>query len=124
MEIDPATSSSSSSLSTSSNVMNNENSETINQNPFLTVTFVNSSSPADACGLRADDEIIEFGSINIINFKELKQISELVLHRKNEPILLKIKRNGNIFDLTLVPKDWSGRGLLGCNIVIINIANN
>lgn len=109
MEIDPAPSTSNLTDDTKSIV------------PILIVTFVSPSSPADASGLRADDGIIEFGSINLTNFKELKQISELVMHRKNEPITLKIKRNDRIHDLTLIPKEWSGRGLLGCNIVLAEL---
>lgn len=88
------------------------------QKPILIVTFVSSSSPADACGLRPDDQILEFGSINLSNFKELRQIGELTMHRKNEQILLRIKRNDRLQNLTLIPKEWSGRGLLGCNIIL------
>lgn len=91
-----------------------------NDTPILNVTHVMSGSPAEECGIRMGDEILEFGSINSGNFKELKQISELVAHRQNQPIALKAKRNGRIHDITLVPKVWSGRGLLGCNIVISN----
>lgn len=88
--------------------------------PILLVTMVMPSSPAEDCGIRKDDEILEFGSINYDNFTELKQISELVMHRQNQPIALKIKRQGRNLDITLTPKTWSGRGLLGCNIVIPN----
>lgn len=94
--------------------------ETMHDTPILNVTLVMPGSPADQCGIRIDDEILEFGSINQSNFKELKQISELVTHRQGQPIPLKVKRHGRIHDITLVPKVWSGRGLLGCNIVIPN----
>lgn len=90
------------------------------ETPILLVTMVSPLSPAEECGIRKDDEILEFGSINHDNFKELKQISELVMHRQNQPIALKVKRQGRIHDITLIPKVWSGRGLLGCNIVIPN----
>lgn len=82
--------------------------------------MVSPNSPAEECGIRKDDEILEFGSINHINFKELKQISELVAHRQNQPIALKVKRQNRNHDIILIPKTWSGRGLLGCNIVIPN----
>lgn len=91
-----------------------------NTTPILLVTMVAPSSPAEECGIRKDDEILEFGSINHNNFRELKQISELAMHRQNQPISLKIKRQNRNFDITLIPKTWSGRGLLGCNIVIPN----
>lgn len=88
--------------------------------PILNVTLVMSGSPAEDCGIRINDEILEFGSINSDNFNELKQISELVTHRQNQSIALKVKRLGRIHEITLIPKVWSGRGLLGCNIVIPN----
>lgn len=112
MEIDLSQSSSSSGRSS----INTE--QEADQKPILIVTCVSSSSPAEACGMRPDDKILEFGSINFTNFKELKQISELTMHRKNEQILLKVKRNDRIQNLTLIPKEWSGRGLLGCNIIL------
>lgn len=85
---------------------------------ILVVTLVMPNSPAEACGIQKDDEILEFGSINGDNFKELKQISELVMHRQNQSVTLKVKRQHRKLDITLVPRVWSGRGLLGCNIVI------
>lgn len=94
--------------------------ETMHSKPILIVTLVMPSSPAEHCGIQKDDEILEFGSINNDNFKELNQIIELVKHRQNQPIALKVKRNATTVDITLVPKTWSGRGLLGCNIVIPN----
>lgn len=92
--------------------------ESIHETAILVVTMVMPSSPAEACGIQKDDEILEFGSINSDNFTELKQVSELVMHRQNQPIALKVKRQGRTYDVTLVPRVWSGRGLLGCNIVI------
>ncbi|XP_031618089.1 26S proteasome non-ATPase regulatory subunit 9 [Contarinia nasturtii] len=90
------------------------------ETPILVVTSVMPLSPAEKCGIRKDDEILEFGSINHNNFKELKQISELVMHRQNQQIALKIKRQGRNHDITLVPEVWSGKGFLGCNIIIPN----
>lgn len=94
--------------------------ESVHHTPILMVTLVMPASPAEECGMRKDDEILEFGSINMDNFKELKQISELVMHRQNQPIALKVRRQNRTLDIILVPKVWSGRGLLGCNIVIPN----
>lgn len=90
----------------------------VHTTPILIVTMVSPNSPADQAGIRSDDEILEFGSINHDNFKELKQVSELVMHRQNQSINLKVNRQGRNIDITLIPKTWSGRGLLGCNIVI------
>ncbi|KAH8250300.1 hypothetical protein KR026_010441 [Drosophila bipectinata] len=70
-------------------------------------------------GLREGDGILRFGSINSHNFKgDLAQIGELVRHMQNQNVELKVKRGEQQLDLILVPKTWSGRGLLGCNIVL------
>lgn len=110
MDISPSPSSSSIQSSSSATTANG-------LSAFLTVTFVNDNSPAAECGLLKDDKILAFGSINAENFKELKQISDLVMHRRNQTILITIKRGERTLDLQLIPKEWSGRGLLGCNIV-------
>lgn len=89
---------------------------------IVKVNFVSPSSPAETAGLRVDDEIIEFGSVNATNFVDLKQIGEIVMHRQNQHIALKIRRRNGLQELTLIPKPWSGRGLLGCNIVLANNA--
>lgn len=85
---------------------------------IVKVNFVSAGSPAETAGIQVDDEIIEFGSVNVSNFKDLKQIGEIVMHRQNQQIALKIRRRNALHELTLIPKTWSGRGLLGCNIVL------
>lgn len=85
---------------------------------IVKVNFVSAGSPAEASGIQIDDEIIEFGSVNVSNFNDLKQIGEIVMHRQNQQIALKIRRRNALHELTLIPKTWSGRGLLGCNIVL------
>lgn len=92
---------------------------TTNRSPFVIVNLVSPGSPAEEAGIQLRDEIVEFGSINLDNFQELGQIGELVRHSQNQNIALKVKRGQNLIDMTLIPKIWHGRGLLGCNIVPI-----
>lgn len=89
---------------------------------FLVVTYVNPNSPAELCGLQKDDQILLFGSVNADNFRELKQISDLVTHQCNQKIALTIKRGDRTLSVQLIPKQWQGRGLLGCNIITISMA--
>lgn len=90
-----------------------------NKSPFVIVNLVSPGSPAEDAGIQLRDEIVDFGSINVDNFRELGQIGELVRHSQNQNIALKVRRGRNLIDITLVPKTWQGRGLLGCNIVPI-----
>lgn len=71
-------------------------------------------------GIQLHDEIIEFGSLNTSNFKVLGQIADIVKHRENQTIVLKVQRDKTVHELHLIPKPWSGRGLLGCNILLCN----
>jgi 26S proteasome non-ATPase regulatory subunit 9 len=90
----------------------------INQNlkPFLVVTAVDHDSPGAIAGICTHDIILSFGSINWNNFQNLQQIAELVKSCQNKQVNIKIRRNGSEIELILVPKQWSGNGLLGFKV--------
>jgi len=88
-----------------------------NQSPIVTVNLVSPGSPAEEAGIHVRDQITAFGSISSNNFKDLAQIGELVKNSQNQQVRVKVKRDSRVEELILVPKTWSGRGLLGCNIV-------
>lgn len=89
----------------------------VNETCFATVGFVNNGSPADMAGLCEYDEIIEFGSINHLNFRDMTQIMDLVGHSVNQRINVKIRRNNSVLNVTVIPKPWLQPGLLGCQIL-------
>ncbi|XP_012275608.1 26S proteasome non-ATPase regulatory subunit 9 [Orussus abietinus] len=95
--------------------------EAVLSEPFLKVNLVSSGSPAELAGIRVDDLILEFGSIDSRNFRTLKDIGDLVEHSRYKTILLKIKRGYNTIVLSLIPRPWSGNGLLGCNVVPLEV---
>lgn len=66
-----------------------------------------------------DDLIIQFGSVNCNNFKSLEDISRIVQHSINTSVTLIVQRGRSKLQLLLCPKQWSGRGLLGCTILPI-----
>lgn len=59
------------------------------------------NSPAAQIGLRAGDEIIAVGKIQSNNPQELRQEIEKY---PNQPILIKIKREGRVLSLYVIPK--------------------
>ncbi|KAK6306382.1 hypothetical protein J4Q44_G00233070 [Coregonus suidteri] len=65
------------------------------------------------------DEIIAFGSVNTRNFQNLQNIASVVQHSEGKPLNVILIRNGQKTQMGLTPQQWSGRGLLGCNIVPI-----
>lgn len=96
---------------------NEANSYTI---PFAKVTIVSEDSPAETAGVHVNDEIVEFGTINFKNFRNISDIATVVQHSENSRIHIKLKRGDRFINLHLVPKKWSGKGLLGCNIVSLS----
>lgn len=87
--------------------------------PFARVDTVTPGSPAHTAGLRGGDEVIEFGSVNSNNFQTLQNIASVVLHSEGRALRVVVVRGGQSSAMTLTPQRWSGRGLLGCNIVPI-----
>lgn len=87
--------------------------------PFASIGKVDSSSPSDVGGLKAGDEIIEFGSLNKSNFSSLENISRITRFNKGHPMDLLIRRGDQILRLSLTPNTWSGPGILGCTILPI-----
>ncbi|XP_055603704.1 26S proteasome non-ATPase regulatory subunit 9-like [Uranotaenia lowii] len=85
--------------------------------PIAKVNVVSEGSPAQEAGIALRDEIVEFGTINSNNFKDLSQIAMVVRSCENKTVLVKVRREGRLLELVLTPKSWTGRGLLGCNIV-------
>lgn len=111
--------------------------ELIHHKPFAKVTQVDLNSPASEAGIKINDEIIQFGPYTHTNVrKNLAEIAELVRSHENKIILLNIQRvenengsngssqseqiNKKLVKVKLIPKYWSGHGLLGCKIVPID----
>ncbi|XP_047237836.1 26S proteasome non-ATPase regulatory subunit 9 [Girardinichthys multiradiatus] len=85
--------------------------------PFARVDAVTVGSPASGAGLKVGDEVIEFGSVNTSNFQNLQNIAAVVQHSEGKPLRVAVIRSGQKVQMSLTPQRWSGRGLLGCNIV-------
>ncbi|XP_030593341.1 26S proteasome non-ATPase regulatory subunit 9 [Archocentrus centrarchus] len=88
--------------------------------PFARVDTVTEGSPASGAGLRVGDELIEFGSVNTENFQKLQDIASVVQHSEGKPLRVSVIRAGQKVQMSLTPQRWSGRGLLGCNIVPVH----
>lgn len=93
--------------------------------PFARVNSVVPQSPAYTAGLKAGDEIRNFGYVNRANHDGLKKVAECVQGNENQNILVKISRPGEAtrrqeLQLMLTPRqNWGGRGMLGCHILPI-----
>ncbi|XP_069121598.1 26S proteasome non-ATPase regulatory subunit 9-like [Argopecten irradians] len=85
--------------------------------PFADVDRVDEGSPAAEAGLKVGDAIVQFGSITSSTFQSMQNIASVVQHSKDNPLKVIVRRKDRETPLSLTPKSWSGRGLLGCNIV-------
>jgi 26S proteasome regulatory subunit N4 len=79
--------------------------------PFAKVESVAVDCPADKAGLKIGDSILSFGT------EEFTLTNLATLVHENEPVSVVVERKGAVVQLMLVPKKWSGRGLLGCYLV-------
>ncbi|KAH7171190.1 hypothetical protein EDB81DRAFT_637806 [Dactylonectria macrodidyma] len=91
--------------------------------PFAKVNTVASGSPAELSGLKAGDEIRNFGYANRSNHDNLKKVAECVQGNEGRNVFIKVSRPIGVagreeLRLILTPrKDWGGRGMLGCHIL-------
>ncbi|XP_065667320.1 26S proteasome non-ATPase regulatory subunit 9 isoform X3 [Hydra vulgaris] len=90
---------------------------TLKLHPFLVVNRVDEGSPAEVAGLKLNDLITQFGSITKTNFTGLQAIGALVENSEQKEIVVCIERNNTPIKLSLKPAVWSGKGLLGCNVL-------
>lgn len=93
--------------------------------PFAKVNSVVAGSPAETAGLKAGDEIRNFGYVNRGNHDGLRRVAECVQGNEGQRVLVKVSRRVDSgtrqeLQLNLTPKsNWGGRGLLGCHILPI-----
>lgn len=93
---------------------------------FARVNAVAKDSPAEEAGLKEEDLIFKFAELNHENHNHLKAIASLVpdVAANQESISISLKRRVNLHseewetkNLSMTPRPWSGRGLIGCHIV-------
>ncbi|KAM0242777.1 hypothetical protein ACHAPO_001200 [Fusarium lateritium] len=91
--------------------------------PFAKVNTVAAGSPAESAGLKAGDEIRNFGYVNRANHDNLSKVAECVQGNEGSNVFIKVSRVDGVAErqelrLTLTPrKDWGGRGMLGCHVL-------
>ncbi|KAJ7859433.1 hypothetical protein B0H13DRAFT_2075126 [Mycena leptocephala] len=87
--------------------------------PFAKVDGVSPGSPAAEAGLQREDLVVKFGSLTQQSFSSssLTPLMDIVAAYENRSIPLKVLRSEQMVFLSLTPRAWEGRGLLGCHIV-------
>nr|CAB3265248.1 26S proteasome non-ATPase regulatory subunit 9-like [Phallusia mammillata]CAB3265249.1 26S proteasome non-ATPase regulatory subunit 9-like [Phallusia mammillata] len=85
--------------------------------PFAAIDLISRESPAEKAGLKIGDVLVQFGSVSKRNFTGMATIANVVQHSKDKTVNVTVIRDEQRVSISLVPRQWEGRGLLGCNIV-------
>ncbi|CAB1120204.1 unnamed protein product [Ectocarpus sp. CCAP 1310/34] len=98
--------------------------------PIAKVNQVSEGSPASAAGLAVGDLVLRFGHVDISHPKGLGGVVDVVREKEGQEVPVTVLRTtsvsgeggsvgtgGGVRELTLVPKTWSGRGLLGVHLL-------
>lgn len=80
--------------------------------PFAIVDEIAEASPAAEDGLQLGDRIVKFGNVGIGDELLPRLASEAQLNQGHAVPMI-IMRQGAVINLSLTPRPWHGRGLLG-----------
>uniref|UniRef100_A0A0E0B316 PDZ domain-containing protein n=1 Tax=Oryza glumipatula TaxID=40148 RepID=A0A0E0B316_9ORYZ len=80
--------------------------------PFAIIDELTDGSPAAVDGLQLWDEIVKFGNVEAGDRLQERLVSE-ALSNEDCQVSLVIIRQGSSMNLTVTPRKWHGRGLLG-----------
>ena len=80
--------------------------------PFAIVDEITELSPAAEDGLQLGDQILKFGNVEG-GESLLPRLAAEAQQKQGEAVPLVVLRQGSLINLTVTPRTWSGRGLLG-----------
>ncbi|XP_059637740.1 probable 26S proteasome regulatory subunit p27 isoform X2 [Cornus florida] len=86
--------------------------------PFAMVDEIADTSPAAEDGLQLGDQIVKFGNVVAGNDLPRRLASEAQTNQ-GHAIPVVIMRQGSLVNLTVTPRSWQGRGILGCHFRIL-----
>ncbi|KAK7304809.1 hypothetical protein VNO77_42698 [Canavalia gladiata] len=82
--------------------------------PFAMVDEIADASPAVEDGLQLGDQILKFGNVEAGD-NLLQRLSSEAQSNRGRAVPVVIMRQGTVINLTVTPRTWQGRGLLGCH---------
>ncbi|KAJ1410349.1 PDZ superfamily [Sesbania bispinosa] len=80
--------------------------------PFAMVDEIADASPAVEDGLQLGDQILKFGNVEAGD-NLLQRLSSEAQSNLGRTVPVVIMRQGTVINLTITPRTWQGRGLLG-----------
>ncbi|XP_022999763.1 26S proteasome non-ATPase regulatory subunit 9-like isoform X2 [Cucurbita maxima] len=82
--------------------------------PFALVDEIADASPAADDGLQLGDQVLKFGNVEGGD-DLLHRLASEAQSNQGRPIPVVVTRHGTPVNLTVTPRSWHGRGLLGCH---------
>ncbi|KAI4335549.1 hypothetical protein L6164_014186 [Bauhinia variegata] len=86
--------------------------------PFAMVDEIADASPAAEDGLQLGDQIVKFGNVEAGD-NLLQRLASESQSNLGCAIPVAVMRQGALINLTVTPRTWQGRGLLGCHFRIL-----
>lgn len=84
--------------------------------PFAMIDEITEASPAAEDGLQLGDQVVKFGNVEI-GENLLQRLAAEVQKNQSTAVPLVVMRQGALITLSVTPRAWSGRGLLGYAIL-------
>lgn len=86
--------------------------------PFAMVDEITESSPAAEDGLQLGDQVVKFGSVEGGD-NLLQRLAAEAQDSQGQAVSVGVIRQGAKLDLSVTPRVWQGRGLLGCHFRLL-----
>ncbi|CAN0838379.1 Probable 26S proteasome regulatory subunit p27 [Linum grandiflorum] len=84
--------------------------------PFAVIDEIADASPTAEDGIQLGDQIVKFGNVEYQAGENLLQkLASEALANQNGAVSVVVLRQGSPTNLTVTPRQWQGRGLLGCS---------
>jgi len=89
-----------------------------NAKPFAIIDEVTDGSPAHEAGLVVGDQVIFFAGVDARTGSgdPLPRVAAALAANENRPVSALVLRRGAKTEVSVTPKRWAGRGLLGCHM--------
>ncbi|KDP38678.1 hypothetical protein JCGZ_04031 [Jatropha curcas] len=88
--------------------------------PFAVVDEIADASPTAEDGLQLGDQIVKFGSVEYkVGDNLLQRLATEAQANQGHAMPVILLRQGAPVNLTVTPRSWQGRGLLGCSFRIL-----
>jgi len=91
--------------------------------PFAMVDEINESSPAAEGGLQLGDQVLKFGNVEGGD-NLLQRLAAEAQSNQGQAVSVQVMRQGAKVVLSVTPRIWQGRGLLGYILILLIYFNS